>query len=309
MPRGTWTSEALRMSPPVTLPATRNAISSQKSEAGPTPCGSQDGPTSAPYGLAPAPVNLSARQAKASGLLTSGTYGPRGIGSSMSAALQSFLASRLQAKMASCGSTLFRLTWKVRVTPSGRPICALRASGHRTSDNDCGSWATTTTRDWKDGASVGTVGTNSLLGRQVWMAGWNTTRATDGSNGGPNQANGALPADAAKASWPTTTTSDSTGAGHSDKAGGVNLRTVASWATPKVQTGKYQYASGDHDKRVLNLEGQADLGIWLNGFPVQMGSPGQLNPEHSRWLMGYPTEWGSCGAMAMQLFRKSRRRS
>jgi hypothetical protein len=32
-------------------------------------------------------------------------------------------------------------------------------------------WPTATTRDWKDGASVGTVKTNGLLGRVVWLAG------------------------------------------------------------------------------------------------------------------------------------------
>jgi hypothetical protein len=32
------------------------------------------------------------------------------------------------------------------------------------------SWATPTTRDHKDGGSVGTVPVNGLLGRQVWLA-------------------------------------------------------------------------------------------------------------------------------------------
>jgi len=58
-------------------------------------------------------------------------------------------------------------------------------------------WATLMTRDHKDGASTNSAPINGLLGRQVWLAGWNTPRATDGSKGGPNQAGGALPADAA----------------------------------------------------------------------------------------------------------------
>ena len=69
-------------------------------------------------------------------------------------------------------------------------------------------WATPATRDHKDGGSVGTAPINGLRGRQVWMVGWNTPRATDGSNGGPNQANGALSADAAKTSGPPTTSSN-----------------------------------------------------------------------------------------------------
>ena len=76
----------------------------------------------------PVLASLSARQAEQAGLLTSGTYGRTGIGSSNSAALQSSLANRLRAKTASVGSILYRLTWKDRATPSGRLICALRAS-------------------------------------------------------------------------------------------------------------------------------------------------------------------------------------
>lgn len=43
-------------------------------------------------------------------------------------------------------------------------------------------WPTTTTRDHKDGASVGTVPTNALLGRSVWLAGWSTTTAKDATS-------------------------------------------------------------------------------------------------------------------------------
>jgi hypothetical protein len=59
-------------------------------------------------------------------LLTSGTYGQPGTISSNSVALQSSLASRLQALTASAGSTLYKLTWKGRDTPAGRSIFALR---------------------------------------------------------------------------------------------------------------------------------------------------------------------------------------
>lgn len=55
--------------------------------------------------------------------------GPLGTGSSASVDLTSSLGSRLQTALASRGSTLFRLTWKEAVTPSGRRIYRLRASG------------------------------------------------------------------------------------------------------------------------------------------------------------------------------------
>jgi len=115
-----------------------SAISSQELASGPTPFGGQDGQTTAPFGQDHVHANLSARQAKALGLLTSGTYGLHSITSSASASLTSSLVSRLQAKTASVGSTLYTLTWKQRVTPQGRSISALRASARRTSAKDSG---------------------------------------------------------------------------------------------------------------------------------------------------------------------------
>ncbi len=42
------------------------------------------------------------------------------------------------------------------------------------------SWPTPTSRDHKDGSSEGTAPVNSLLGRMVWLSGWQTPRAADG---------------------------------------------------------------------------------------------------------------------------------
>ena len=69
-------------------------------------------------------------------LLTSDIYAPTHTISSNSAALQSALASKLQAMMDSAGSTLFNLTLKERITPAGRKIPALRASVRRISASE-----------------------------------------------------------------------------------------------------------------------------------------------------------------------------
>ena len=264
---------------PATSPPIRNATSSPASAGGPMHSSSPDGPDLS--GPAVALANLSPQQAKARGLLTSGISGPVGSTSSASAVLQSSLASRLRQRLDSGGGMLFRLTWKMRVTPAGRPICALRASGHRTSGSGCGSWPTAqaqdwkglqgrsykgtstdlptaalsawptpTTRDHKDGTFQPHVAENCLLGRQVWQVGWNTPRATDGSHGGPNQANGALSADAVLTS-----------------------------------------------------------GIPLSGSPAETPNSGRLNPAFSRWLMGYPPEWDDCAVTAMPSSRRSPRPS
>lgn len=120
---------------------------------------------------------------------------------------------------------------------------------------------------------------------QVLLATWASPRATDGEKGGPNQRG---------------------------SKGDAMLPSMASWATPKVKPGKYQYASGDHGRPYLNLEGQADLAVsgeTPNGSGAGTGSIGQLNPAHSRWLMGLLPVWDDCAVTATRSLRPSRKRS
>lgn len=129
---------------PATLPDTPNAIFSPESAFGPTPCVVPDGPTAALFGQALAPANLSARQAREMGLLTSGIYGRRGSISLASANLASSLVNRLSAEYPKAGSTLFTMTWKRAVTPSRRSVSRLVASGRNTAATGFGSWPTPT---------------------------------------------------------------------------------------------------------------------------------------------------------------------
>jgi hypothetical protein len=247
------------------------------------------------FGQVLARASLSARRAKGMDLLMSGTFGPHSTTSSTSADLQLFLENRLQARMGLIGSTLYKLIWKVRVTPLGRRICALRASVPRISDKDytgwptpkaqnangpglhgtggqdlqtvaqlLTGWPTPTTRDWKDGGQCNNVGVNSLLGRAVWLTGWPTPLAND------------------------------------------------------AKGGKYSYSQGNHEKIVLKLAGVAEIagpirvtatGEMLTGSDAGTESGGQLNPAHSRWLMGIPPGWDVCAPTVMQSSRKSRKRS
>lgn len=147
------------MSVQTTCAASPSSTPSPASACGVTPPGSPDGLTIDPCGQAHRLASLSATQAKSLGLLTSGTYGPPSSISSISAALTCSLESRLRARTRSLGSTMYRLTWKERATPSGRSICALRASAPRTSDSGSSSserapWLTPSARDWKDTAGM-----------------------------------------------------------------------------------------------------------------------------------------------------------
>lgn len=126
----------------MTLSDSISVISSPGSADGRSHCVVRGGPTAAPHGRHHAPANLSARQAKALGLLTSGTYGPPHIGLSASAALSWSLASNLAALTRTTGSTLYKLTWKPWAMPSGRLRFRLRASARRTSETGLIGWPT-----------------------------------------------------------------------------------------------------------------------------------------------------------------------
>jgi hypothetical protein len=77
------------------------------------------------------------------------------------------------------GSTLFKLTWKQKATPSRLSFCLLRASVRRTDGTGFTSWPTPTSRDWKDGSECENVQINALLGRAAWLAAWATPMAND----------------------------------------------------------------------------------------------------------------------------------
>ncbi len=295
------------MSDRTTCAGTRSAISSPASGSGVTRSGSPDGLTTGPSGPALVHASLSARQAKDQGLLTSGISGQRSSISSASAALQSSLASRLQARTASVGSTLYKLTWKERATPAGRSIPALRAVAPRTSGNASASslkgWTTpqahdTSGRSRGQKAIHGTKHGCACLVRDAELAGWVTTTTRDWKDSGadikPRSDTGKerfdqLPRQANLAGWPTPTSTDSTGAGRQGRQGGANLQTAVSEITGPARL----TASGE----------------MLTGSSAGMESGGQLSPAHSRWLMALPPEWDDCAPTATRSTRKPRNTS
>ena len=325
-----------------------NATSSQGSGDGASPCERRDGQTIAQYGRDLAHASLSARQAQEAGCLMSGTSGRTGTTSSTSADLQRCLESRLQAKTASIGSTLYRLTWKQRDTPLRRQICALRASAHRTSGSGSGlsGWPTPQMRDFRSGGEdrVSNPDRSNNLNDFVLMSGWPTPAAnTYGEDldkemarrarlkekhGNGNGAGMTIALAAQMAGWPTPAQTDHKGGYKGGRMRNGKLSTdrldvtaqISGWPTPTVTDAARGVAYDPMAKNMtLNMaaartisDGPARLtanGEMLTGCSAGMESGGQLNPAHSRWLMGYPPEWDACGVTATPSSRKPRKQS
>ena len=293
------------MSLQLTLPLTTNATSSPASEPGATPCGGQGGPMTDQSGQEVVHASLSARQAKEAGLMTSGTYGPHGFGSLSSQGLASSLASKLAARTALLGSTLFRLIWKVRVTPSGHSIYALRASAPRTSGSGCTSWPTPNAMDGGQTSRGGDRKGELLMGGLVQPASWPTPQGADGTRGsktmqrrGTNYTmkGAALQVDSGETPRATEIV---TGQNAQAGLGLTSTAQMTTWATPTARDWRDGRASQEtmgRSSRPLNEQAVqlADSGETPNGSPAGMERPGQLNPALPRWLMGYPEIFDHC---------------
>jgi hypothetical protein len=277
-------SGQLSMFEEATCEDSRNATSSPASESGPTPSGSQGGPTTAQSGPEAAPASRSQQQDVKVASVMSAISGRTGKGSLASATLTLSLASRLQAVTDSLGSTLFALTWKQRVTPSGRSIPALRGSGRRTSGSDCTSWPTPQAIEQLDTsekkrARGSHVGLNLAVAASY--ASWPTPMAGTPAQNGNNEAGNtdcSRKTVALCAPWITPQTHDerergNTGADHHYSPHDLsNQAQLATWSTPSTRDWKDTAGmattgtnpDGSERTRIDQLPRQAQLASWIS---------------------------------------------
>lgn len=305
------------MSAQVILTDLFSVISSPVLAAGVTPCALPDGPRIDLFGRAVAPASPLAQPVSGGALPTSAISGLSGSTSFASADLTLSLVNRLKQRLTTDGSTLFKLTWREKVTPAGRLVYRLAASGRRTSDNDSGSWPTPNTMEGGQTSRGGKRKGELLMGGLV---GWPTPNTP---SGGPNVKStpthtGGMDLEGAVTltSWPTPIVGDTTGGPRppDDKRGPApGLQAAAnltSWPTTSTRDYKGGYRggrmrNGKISTDTLDVAAQLTSGQTAIGSPAATENHGQLNPAHSRWLMGLPPEWDACAPTATPSSRKS----
>lgn len=258
-----------------------------------------------------------------------------------SADLQSSLENRLRVRMGAYGSPEYVLTWKKWDMELGLPICALRGSPRRISDNAFTGWPTSNALP----PSRGGLQTNPEKAMErkaqghmlnlddvATLAGWATPTSNE-------------PGGTAEAFLERKRKANEEG--HSI---GVSLTSltfqVEGWPTPNAMTGGQSSRSGDRkgeplmggivrgmetqlsgwatpttrDHKDGSSEGTAPVNgllgrqVWGLGesstsLNASTAKRAALNPAHSRWLMGFPPEWDAYAPTAMPSSRSSRRSS
>jgi len=214
------------------------------------------------------------------------------------------LESRLRAKTQALGSTLFKMTWKEWVTPSGRCRFRLRAWVHRTSETVFTGWPTPNSHfvDAKPRPPV--IGNRKATDPQIGLAdvavhlcSWPTPSCTTGQGGQAKRM-------------------------ESGRSNLIDAVMLASWGTPTSNTPdgtpeqavarKQNAACGKtatclaHQVQMLQPARLTASGDLLTGFDALMTAGGQLNPTHPRWLMALPPEWDACAPTATRSTRKPR---
>jgi hypothetical protein len=281
------------------------ATSLQESGAGKLPSRSQNlavGDSVVHCGLVVAHASLSARQAKALGLMTHVTSGQRGSGSLASVSLAQFTGSRLQTQLPKAGWMMSRMTWKAKVTPSGRQLSQLAVSVRPTKEIDCGLWPTPQTNAQSGGITATPDAVyriqNNIKNRKTGQP--MQIKLTDFA--------------VAAALWATPNTMDTLpprsqeakerqfSTTRKGRTAPANLREQVlpnMWPTPASRD--WEDSMGMTAQRKDGKGRMDTLGrLTFSGYTAQTESKGQLNVEFVCWLQGYPQNYAKLLYTAME---------
>ena len=306
--------------------ANQPATSLQESAAGPTPYHSQAGLQTPLFGPEAVPANPFRAQVNEKAQPTQGTSGLSGTSLSGSASLQLSLESRLRQTLDVNGSPEYELTWKHWDIGSGPPICALRASGRRTSGKGFTGWptpaATDTARSQDSSNQRMQAGHQADLPTVAQLAGWPTPQVFDSTGDGEPRAlryKGNAPSEAGNtrdpnkpgsyrgdlkdieglAGWSTPRATERTGGNRTSLRQDAQL---AGWGTP-TQT---DYKGGNLGPDKARLKYQV-LGAATSSSPAETGKRGGLNPAFPSWLQGFPIQWCQAAIQASRTLKQQRK--
>ena len=299
------------MSDQKTLPGSSEWDFSQESEDGISPCNSQDGRKIDQSGTVRPPASRFQAQENKKGKPTADTSGLRSSISSESASLQSFLENRLKQRLEPDGSTIYKMTWKQKVTPRGRSYYQLVASQHRISGQESGlslnGWRSPMNSDGIGGVMEirpGAAGRYKLRDEAA-LVGWPTPTAQDHNRGNgtirPQDTGIPLPQRVAMAGWGTPAVSDDNNSRMSQEA------MEKEWNRPGGSRSNLakQAAINLTQNQPMRLKPSGEI---LTGSTAEMESGGQLSPVMSAYLMGYPIAWCEAAIAAIPTKTKVRRK-
>ncbi len=266
-----------------------------------------------PYGLALAPASHSAPQESAPECPTSVTYGPPGLSSSASIFLQSLLENRLRAATRNLGSTLYKMTWRPWVTPSGRSRFRLRASVRRISETGSTGWPTPAARDYRSESASDEFNEirwahprGKPLTAVATLAGWTTPTTVEVEKGPGYLAKMALPrsergggcspnlgTQVHLAGWTTPSASDGTRGGViTPNMTGSSLTQqvpLAGWPTPRAADGKKNVRTlAGAQREIARKGGPQDLAMAaaIAEGPARLTASGEMRTGSSAEMTG-----------------------
>jgi hypothetical protein len=280
----------LKMLDQTTFEATHNATSSPESASGPTRFDSLAGVMIDLFGPVPVRANLSARQAKELGLLTSGTYGQPSSTSSASVALQSSLESKLRRRLT--GSVSCGVIWKPWDTPWGQCLSKPRAQVRTITGIAISLWPTMTSNaPARNGYNEAGNSAGQVAIRKILIGLYPT--ATTPSDGQTNPEGTSM-----------------TGKRPDGSKAQVTLQNVvlAMWSTIRASDGAKGGPNMSFGAGGSPLPSQVSTVANTSNAPTENGA-GSLHPEFAGWEMGLPPVWLSCAPSGTPLTRGQRRNS